>query len=262
MSREAALHSTRAQLTAATQSLAIERQQLSSQMSTQQSVAAAQSALAAATAAFDTAQGELQVAQQMSTVRAPSSGTVLAVSVTAGERVAGGETILTLQPAGRLWLTASYYGRDLMAVHVGMSGAFQPAEADPPVPVKVVSVAATLGPDGGERVGMVPSNPSAPGAGASPAPWLNGEGGTVALEGPMRTMIVIPTDALILDQGRWWVLKRSTKGDRPQQVVPGPTRGWQTFIEQGLKPGERVVVANAYLEFHRGISQQYQPPDQ
>jgi len=43
--------------------------------------------------------------------------------------------------------------------------------------------------------------------------------------------------------------------------VPGPARGWQTFIERGLEPGAQVVVENAYLEFHRGISKNYQPPD-
>ena len=34
-----------------------------------------------------------------------------------------------------------------------------------------------------------------------------------------------------------------------------------TYISRGLKPGEQVVAENAYLEFHRGISQRYTPPD-
>jgi hypothetical protein len=54
---------------------------------------------------------------------------------------------------------------------------------------------------------------------------------------------------------------QTRQGIHQQAVVPGPTHGWETFIEQGLSPGQRIVVDNAYLEFHRGISQRYTPPD-
>ncbi len=60
---------------------------------------------------------------------------------------------------------------------------------------------------------------------------------------------------------QWWVLVRTQQGNRRHRVVPGPSRGWQTFIEQGLKPGEHVVVQNAYLEFYHGIASHYTPPD-
>ena len=74
-------------------------------------------------------------------------------------------------------------------------------------------------------------------------------------------MIPIPTEALILDQARWWVLVHTPGGDRAQEVVPGPTRGWRTFIAAGLTPGQQIVVSNAYLEYHRGISARYTPPE-
>ena len=72
---------------------------------------------------------------------------------------------------------------------------------------------------------------------------------------------MIPTRALILDRGEWWVLLHTDRGNHPQAVVPGPARGWRTFIKRGLQPGAQVVVENAYLEFHSGISRHYQPPD-
>lgn len=90
---------------------------------------------------------------------------------------------------------------------------------------------------------------------------VNGQFGTVTLNGAQRLLPVVPTRALVLDQGKWWVLVRTEKGEQPQAVVPGPAHGWQTVIESGLQPGEQIVVENAYLEFHRGISENYQPPD-
>ena len=54
---------------------------------------------------------------------------------------------------------------------------------------------------------------------------------------------------------------RTGKRNRPQQVVPGPTEGWNTFIESGLAPGAQVIVNNAYLLFHASIDEQFQIPD-
>ena len=83
----------------------------------------------------------------------------------------------------------------------------------------------------------------------------------MTLDGPTRSLVSVPTRALILDQGRWWVLLHAQRADRARAVVPGATRGWQTFIERGLVPGQQVVVRDAYLEYHRGIAGRYQPPD-
>lgn len=262
VNREGTVRSAQAQLATAERNLTIERRQLSAQMSTQQAVAAAQSAVAAAKAAFDTAQAQLRVAQDMRTLRAPSAGTVLAVNAAEGERVTAGQTILTLQTTNRLWLAAVYYGTDAAAIRVGMAGQFQPASGGAPVPVKVAAVSAALAPDAGESVGLVAKNsPNVPAGQAPAAPWLNGERGMVTINGATQSLVAVPTRALILDQARWWVLVRTPKGVQAQAVVPGPTRGWNTFIERGLSPGQQVVVQNAYLEYHRGIAQRYTPPD-
>ncbi len=262
INRRGAVDSERAQLAAADRNLTIQRRQLSVHLSTQQAVAAAQSAAEAARAAFETAQAQLRSAQQMQTLRAPSAGTVLAINAAEGERVTPGQTVLTLQTNNRLWLAAMYYGADAAAIRVGMAGQFRPASGGAPVSVKVTAVSAALAPDGGESVGLVRTDDSRVPAGREPAaPWLNGERGTVILSGPTRQLVAVPTRALILDQARWWVLVRTPNGVQTQAVVPGPTRGWDTFIEQGLSPGQEVVVQNAYLEYHRGIAQRYTPPD-
>ncbi|MGH8290989.1 MAG: efflux RND transporter periplasmic adaptor subunit [Steroidobacteraceae bacterium] len=259
VNRKGTVRSAQAQLASADRNLTVERRQLFAQMSTQQAVAAAQSAVAAAQAAFDTAQAQLRVAQDMRTLRAPSAGTVLAINAAEGERVIAGQTILTLQTTNRLWLAAVYYGTDAAAIRVGMPGQFQPASGGAPVSVKVVAVSAALAPDAGKSVGLVAMDK--PAGLAPPVPWSNGERGALTINGATQSLVAVPTRALILDQARWWVLVRTPKGVRAQEVVPGVTRGWDTFIERGLSPGQQVVVQNAYLEYHRGIAQHYMPPD-
>lgn len=108
-------------------------------------------------------------------------------------------------------------------------------------------------PGEGEMIGLTPV--------ASTARWINGEFGTVTLSLASRKLVAVPTGSLILDRGKWWVLVHTAQGDHPQQVVPGPTHGWNTFLESGLSPGSEIVVENAYLLFHLGIAARYTPPD-
>ncbi|MDE2490449.1 MAG: hypothetical protein KGM24_06345 [Elusimicrobia bacterium] len=155
--------------------------------------------------------------------------------------------------SGRLWLKAAFYGSDLDALRPGMKGSFVPAGTDRSVPVRLCATFGLLRADGGESAALL-AVPAEPG-------WRNGMFGTVTLRGPARTLPEVPTRALILDQGRWWVLVRTPSGDEAREVRPGPARGWDTFIESGLAGGETVVVADAYLEYHRNVAKAYQPPD-
>ena len=261
ISRQGAVRSAATHLTAATRSLEAERRKLAGQLSTRQSVAAAQSAAAAAAAALQSAQAQLRVARQLLTLRAPSAGTVIAVNAGSGQRVMAGQTVLTLQPTGSLWLEATYYGQDAASLRVGMQGRFEPVSGSDAIPVRVASIFAALGADGGEKVGLVATGAGTGAAAAAATPWLSGEWGSVTVSGPMQRWVAVPTAALIIDQAKWWVLVRTPGGDRQQSVVPGPTRGWMTYIEKGLEPGQQVVVQNAYLAFHRDIARRYTPPD-
>ncbi len=250
---EAEVRSAQTKLAETRKSLTIQRQGLTSHLSTRQMVLQAESAAAQAQAVLDVAQVQLRALRQLISVNSPSDGIVLAVNAANGERVGAGQTLLTLQPAVKLWLKAAYYGVDAAAVQLGMTGQFFPADSRAAIPVKVCSVFGLLNSDGGELVGLAAMVPT-PG-------WLNGESGTVTLNGPARSLVAVPTRALVLDHGQWWVLVHTAKGNQPQLVTPGPARGWQTFIERGLEPGAEVVVENAYLEFHSGISRNYQPPN-
>lgn len=251
--RRSALASARGERTAARKTLALEREKLSARLGTRENVYRAEAALAGARARFDTARSALRAAKDALILRAPATGTVLKVEVAAGERVEQGQTILTLQPADSLWLRAVFYGAEAQKVRVGMTGRFAPAAGGAAIPVTVRTVIGTAQSGGGRAVGMEATHP-APG-------WQSGEAGTVTLEGAKRTFLAVPTRALVLDGGRWWVLVHAPKGYRRQAVVPGPSYGTSTLIAQGLKAGDEVLVENAYLEFHRDFSRHYQLPD-
>ncbi len=253
--RETAVRSAQARLDAARRALTIMRQQLAAQLSTRQAVDAATSELAAAHAAWQTAQAQLNEARNLQVFRAPTAGSVVSVQAADGEEVSPGETILTIQSTDGLWIRAEYYGAATAALRIGMTGRFKPADGGGAVAVKVATVASAVGANGGTRVGL--SAVQAAGA----ALWVSGQWGTVTLEGPPQSMLAVPTAALILDRGNWWVLVRTAHGDQPRQVLPGPTRGWQTWIASGLRPGDQVVAQDAFLEYHRGIAQSYQPPN-
>jgi RND family efflux transporter MFP subunit len=253
LQRTAELKSAQTRLASAKKALVFQQQQRKLQLATKLTVFQAESALAQAQSAFDTAQAQLRALRQFTTLKAPADGIVLSIDAGNGERVVSGQPILTLQLADKLWLKAAYYGADASAIRDGMTGQFIPADGGDPIAVKVVTVFGAKASDGGVSVGIMASKPT--------PRWLNGEFGTVMLIGPERSMVAVPTRALVLDQGKWWVMVHTITGNHPQSVTPGPTRGWQTFIVHGLEPGTEVVVDNAYLEFHRSISQHYQPPD-
>ncbi len=253
--REQALRSAQAREEAAQQTLAIVRRELANQLATRQAVDAARRDWIVARAAVRSADAQLREARALQTIRAPDTGAVIAVPAADGEQTAAGETILTLLPAGKLWIRAPYYGADAARLHVGMTGRFQPSGAAGAIPVRVVAVASSAAVDGSRSVGLLPT------AVAPPAWWGNGQWGTVEIDGPSSRMVAVPTSALILDRGRWWVLVRTAQGDEPREVTPGPVRGWRTWIASGLQAGQQVVVRNAFLEYHRDVAASFQPPD-
>lgn len=250
---EADVRGAKAQLDAAQKSVAIQQEQLLTHLATHETLHQAESARAQAQAAFDNAQTRLATVRQMRMVAAPTDGVVLVCNSANGQLVQPGQPVVTLETAGNLWLTAVYYGSDLSAIHTGMTGRFTPSDGRPAIEVKISDVFAAMTMGGGETVAMRPVR--------SRAEWINGESGKVTLDAPSHLLPVVPTRALILNQGKWWVMVHTEKGDRAQEVQPGPAQGWDTFIVHGLAPGVQVVVNNAYMLFHSQITEQYQIPD-
>ncbi|PMS14570.1 hypothetical protein C0Z18_31055 [Trinickia dabaoshanensis] len=250
--REASLRSAQARLSAATHALGIAGSQLALQLTTRQAIDAASSELAAARAAAQTAQAQLDEAREQQIIKAPAAGSVVSVQAADGSQALAGQTLLTIQPKGPLWVLAKYYGEQAPALRIGMTGHIELAGGGTPIPVKVVTIGPAAGADGGLQVGL---------AATARADWIAGQWGKVTLDSQPVTYAMIPTAALILDRGQWWVLVHTARGNEPRRVVPGQARGWETGIVSGLRAGERVVAQDAFLEYHRNIAQRYQPPD-
>jgi RND family efflux transporter MFP subunit len=238
---------------AARKLLAFERRKEAERLSTKKEVYIAEADLVEKRALLKNARSRLRATRNETILKSPVTASILTIDLANGELARQGQTILTMQPSGSLWLKGLVYGSEAASVHVGMKAVFSPADGSATIPVMVRTIIGAVQPDGALSIGMVAMVPA-------PA-WRNGETGTVKLEGPERTLAAVPTRALILDRGRWWVLVHASLGNRRQEVIPGPSRGDSTLIEHGLKPGIEVVVENAYLEFHREFSKHYQSPD-
>jgi RND family efflux transporter MFP subunit len=243
----------RAALKLADRTLDIARAKQREHLATRQAVYGAKAALADAKAQMQSAQTRLNALRTSTTIRAPTDATVLSVLASNGEYVTEGAALLGLQATGELWLRAVYYGRDAAALRVGLKGEFKPADSSNAIPVRVQNILAPARPDGGRGVMLTPIDPS--------ADWYSGEVGSVRLEGDKRAWVAVPTEAVIMDQGRWWVLVQDEHGERSLQVTPGPAIDGWTLINTGLAPGTPVVVADAYLRFHRDFARRYQQPD-
>lgn len=247
---QGAVMDARAARDAAAAALTAEEQKLGQHLSTLQLVAQAKAALTAATARRAAAEANLTALREAVVLRSPLAGVVQSVPVASGDLLAAGQAAAIIQPVAGTWLRAVFYNAPASEIAPGGVGLFTPSGGGAPVPVRVRGALGRAQPDGGVPVDLMPGSPVAPGI-----------FGTVKLVLPARTETMVPSQALILDKGQWWVMLHTAQGDRPVAVVPGAARGDDVVIKSGVKPGEDVVVVDAYLLYHRGIAALYQPPD-
>ncbi len=208
-------------------------------------VTQAESALKAAKARWAFVRGEGEI-------RAPATGVLTRGYAADGQTVAAGTVLARMEDSSRLWLHAVFYGRDALLLKPGLHGLFAPLGGGEAVPVRVGSVIAPMQPDGGRAVGCLPVSPPA---------WFSGQSGTLKLEAPPLSWPAVPESALILKGESWYVLVRGAVGDEHRKVEPGPEAGGWRAIVRGVKPGEQVVVKDAYLLFHRNVAKAFTPPD-
>lgn len=222
-------------------------------LSSRNELDAARARVTDAHARLAAAEARLKFLQSGAEIRAPRAGVVLETFAVNGEQVAQGAPLLRLQARGGLWVKGVFYGPGARTLHPGMRGRFEPADGGAPFAVTVRSVLDPLRPDGGRAVGCVPDG--------RPPAWVSGAAGTLVLEGAVRTWRLVPTRALIMDAGRWWVLaRRGGGGTHRVAVTPGPREGAWTAVRGPLEAGDEVVVKNAYRRFHRDFSRYFQNP--
>lgn len=243
---EADLRAALAAAQAARVAVNVEEQKLRQHLSTRQNVAQAASGLVAATSQVNIAQARLNQLRESIVLSSPMGGIVESVAAANGDVLTAAQLVVTIQPDSGNWLKAVFYRA---AIPAGATGVFTP-DGGSPVEVFLRGTLGVARPDGGVPVALAATQPLAAGA-----------FGTVTLNLPAQTVTMIPSEALILDKGKWWVMRHDAAGDHPVQVIPGAAEGYDTVISSGLKPGDDVVAVDAYLLYNRGIAALYQPPD-
>jgi RND family efflux transporter MFP subunit len=213
----------------------------------------ARAELATAKARVAVAKDRLADLDALASILSPVSGRVVSLSAANGNRVGQDSPILVLQPDRDLWLRAVFYDLPTQLLAADRPASFIPADGTRGLPVRFAQRLPTLRADGGLTAFFEPA--------AETPRWNGGETGEAVVEGEPQEAVEVPTSALILDRGRWWVLVRTAEGLHRQAVEPGPSRGDRTPILQGLAAGDAVVVRDAYLLFHRAFGQRYTPPD-
>lgn len=242
--------------------LLIEQRTLADQISTQQTLVHAEQALGLAQAERSIAQAALTALKRDTELRTPSPGIVTRIEQINGSRVRPGMAIARIAPTQGLLLRARFFSTQPAQIHLsqikpGTRGWFIPIDSTQKIAVSVESILPIDARDGALPIVLQPVK----GQLLSTDNWQDGLAGTVELIGASQTVIPVPTRALVLAQGQWWVLVKTPSGWQRQAVHIGASHGDNTDVTSGLNAGAVVLVEQAYLEFHRDFASRYQQPD-
>lgn len=194
------------------------------------------------------ARSRLQALRKHGLLTAPVNGTVTRVLAGDGTRITPGDKLIEIQPHGNFWLRGTVYAKAMGRIHRGMRGVFVPTTGGAPIHITVARIFPRN--DGtGLGIGMEPS--------ATGAHWSSGESGMVTLYSARKDEPAVPDRALVLSNGRWWVLKDVHGHIARVHVTPDGSRGGWTWLRSGVTAGTPVVVSNAYLLFHKSFASKY-----
>jgi len=213
----------------------------------QRTLDAAQANLAAARGRLEQAQADEQALYAQTWLKSPLPATVSRFEAARGADLPAGAPLLTLLPRDALWLRAEVF----TVLPTDATSVFRPVDG-PAVPVRLVADLPARAANGARVANFAP---------LGAAGWQAGEAGEVIASGPPRPAVAVPAGALILDAGQWYVLVDGNGKLSAQRVVPGPSRGEEVLILEGLQAGVPVVVRQAYLLYHRDFAIHYTPPD-
>lgn len=252
-----------AEVKAAQHALEIDRKTMAYAQTTQKTLIQGELALKLATANQQRAKFALNAIEEERVLRSPTQGVVTQIDQADGSLVQPGMTIAQIVPLNDLQLRATFYpaeaGQEISQIHPGMTGWFQPLGSEQKMVIRVQSLLPLDPKNGALPVILQPVINAA--SQQMPRGWQSGAMGSIELDADQQTVIPIPTRALVLDQGQWWVLVWKDGIWQRQRVQIGSSHGPSTDIISGLSIGERVRVDQAYLAFHHQFSLRYQQPD-
>ncbi len=175
-------------------------------------------------------------------VRAPISGTVVEVSAGAGKGVEAGQPILRIVNTGTLWLKANLPANEIGTAGKSLNATFTVAGlTDVFKPSRLVSVSDMLDPQS-RTIPVLFEVPNQSGR------LKVGLFANVAIRtGSVAGALTVPRDALIEDEGRWFVfIQSSGEAFDRREVKIGVEDGGFVQITSGLTGDERVTTRGAY----------------
>jgi len=176
-------------------------------------------------------------------LRAPIDGTVTARRTSVGAVAQpGGDPLIELGDPSSLWIVADVFERDLAQVHDGAAVDVELPTRAAPVRGHVVSVGSAL--TGALRTAPVYIAFDAEADGVRAGMFAR-----AAIKAPAGRSIAVPSDAVLIEDGKTYVVYVRTGADLfvARKVQIGRSIDGKVEVSSGLVEGEDVVVKGALL---------------
>ncbi len=173
---------------------------------------------------------------------APASGIITEINVIEGQYVSEGTSIYRLENLNKLWVEAELYPNEASLLKVNDPVVIRVnGFEDYPIPSKVIFLA----PEYRQSSQIFVMRTSLLNPGYRFIPGMQAE---IVFEHSKKKALVLPSDAVIREEGGTLVYKKNGNGKFRSQIV---TTGLQNFdrveITEGLQEGDSAVVTGAYL---------------
>jgi membrane fusion protein, copper/silver efflux system len=174
-------------------------------------------------------------------IYAPAEGFVLARNVSPGQKFEKGAEWYRIADLKRVWILADVFGREAKMIRPGMTARVSLADQDLVLQARVSEVLPEFDPV--TRTLKVRLEADNPGYALRPDMFVD-----VELPVILPSAITVPVDA-VLDSGRnKTIFVDLGEGFfEPRKVETGWRMGDRVEINEGLKPGERIVVSGTFL---------------
>lgn len=223
-----------------------EKRLYDAKITARQDLEAAQAALAEAEAELRRTQAALSAAHvspdgRHVLVTSPISGQITAIRATLGAHVQADAELFRVADPRRIQINAAIPPIDAHRLATGDPAVVEGREG--PMPAVVRSVTPAIDPESRAATAVLA---------------LTGDGGGLPLGQSVRVRItpktpaeagriILPDEAVQTVEGRAVVFVRQGEGFQVRDVVAGARSGGRVEIIEGLKPGETVATANAFL---------------
>lgn len=184
---------------------------------------------------------------------APINGKIINIYSANDDYVKSGQTILTILP-NKNFLFVKAYGNIGTTIKKGQQGWFYSQLNTSPILVTVNSAIANPNTPGTWSIYLkaVHKNPN----------WFIGETGKLEFIQKYSDAIAVPKKALIMDAGKWWIVKKIDNKLKKIQIIPIISNNKWVWVKGGnINVGDTVLVSGAYQMFHENFSKIYEDPN-